>query len=208
MAYGGGDIVGVDPATESGIARGVPGAIPLLRIMDFRVLDTDTHETIFKHAMYQIAVYFSKQPPEAMFIEPPLPPRVFDEKRLANTSSFELAMGIYAIFVGIAAVKGVVVYKAPIRAWRATFFGEGNGNLKREVAKRKAKEACRILGWDCLNNDNAAESGGIWTYGVKVLAGKKFMPQLDKLTPLFAPKEIPHDRRRRSRLRDEEEAPF
>lgn len=180
MAYGGGEIVGVDPATESGIARGVPGAVPILRIIDFRVLKTDTKETIFKQALFEIATYFSKRPPEAMFIEEPL---------LKRQRGADLAPVIYGIWVAVAANRGVNVYKLQPHEWRAAFFGKGNGFLKRHIAKAKAKEACRILGWDCLNNDNAAESGGIWTYGVRELAGEKKLPPLHRLQPLFAGKD-------------------
>jgi len=184
MAYGGGEIVGVDPATESGIARGVPGGVPVLRVVDFRVHSTDTNAVIFKHATLWIAQYFQR-PPEALFIEPPIPPRKLSDDKLAGTNAIMIAMGLYALFVGIAAVKGVAVYNAPIQSWRSVFFGTGNGHLKRNVAKRKAKDACRILGWDCAGNDNAAEAGGIWTFGVNVLAPNK-MPALHKLSPLFA----------------------
>ena len=194
MDYRGGEIVGIDPATNTGFTSGEPGATPVLDVIDFRVKKDDSPRLIFKRATFWWATRLQR-PPAAVFIEAPVPPTKLIRKRTptggteliearTNFDVTKIAFGLYGIFVGLAECKGVPTYDANINAWRAVFFGKGNGRLKGDVAKKMAKRACQALDWDCKNDDNAAESAGIWTYGVYMLA-KRNMPPLWKIKGLF-----------------------
>lgn len=186
-------MVGIDPATETGIARGEPGKIPKLAYKDFRVLKEDSHELLFQRALTWWATECQRNPPGAVFIEAPIPPtKIKSDDGSAATNFYPtlMAFGLYGILVSVTRANGIPLYKANIRAWRAAFYGEGNGNITKKESKQKARQACEILGWDHGHNHNAAESGGIWAYGVMLLVKKKLVsgklaPPLWRLKPLF-----------------------
>ena len=68
----------------------------------------------------------------------------------------------------IAGMKSIPARPVNARTARVSFFGKGNGNLKREEAKARALETCRLLGWPAANDDEA-DAMGIWHHACTVV---------------------------------------
>lgn len=88
----------------------------------------------------------------------------------AQHAAAKMDMHVLKRLVGLAAVTemfadrhGAICYEVSIGTWRKHAFG--TGNMKREIAKQRAMEGCRALGFDPAN-DNEAEAFFILDYFV------------------------------------------
>lgn len=103
--------------------------------------------------MRWIATRLRDNPPDQLWLE---------ETSLRPTDTLDLVLrlsGLFMIFGAAARTKGVPVKTLDVRTVRASFLG--NGNLKRDEAKRRTRAMCRLLGWDVLDDDQA-DAGAIW----------------------------------------------
>jgi hypothetical protein len=188
--YRGGAIWGLDPATKTGLAEGVPGSDPVLSVENFRAEKNLPAEEVFYLASFWWATKL-RRPPEVLVIEAPIPPAQLvdsDGRAFTNFDVTRVAFGLYGIFCGMARCKDVHVVPANIGAWRRVFLGKrpGGGKWGGTEAKMQAKKNCALLGWPAPD-DNAAEAAGIYCYGVGLFVPHK-MPPLHKCDPLLARK--------------------
>ena len=76
-------------------------------------------------------------------------------------------MGLWAIVAAAVKVRGVRYERVDVRTARAEFLGDGG--LKRDEAKRRAFEMCKLLGWSPANRDEG-DAGCVHYYGSVILA--------------------------------------
>lgn len=157
----GGEVLGLDPATRTGVAFGVPGSTPELWT-EFFGGEGAACEDVYERATFWLADFLKTRSPALFVIEAPVPPSAI--KGFTNHDTTMITIGLYGIMVGIARCKRIPCRAVKISTWRKHFLGAGNGNLKTEQAKRAALRQCRLLGWTPPDH-NAAEAGGIWDWG-------------------------------------------
>lgn len=177
MEYAGGPIWAIDPATKTGFARGLPGAIPTLTVENFRHDREEEAEAIFGRAVLFLAGELQRERPGLIAIEAPVPPR--QKEGYTTFSTSEISLGLNGIFLGIAVCKGIPVMRAHIGSWRKHALARGN--LAGKEAKRQMMALCKQMNWSAPD-DNAADAAGIWLYACALVA-----PQLaHRIEPLFA----------------------
>jgi len=207
-----GEVWGIDPATCTGFAGGLPGEPPRLECVLFRKDDEEPIDEVFGRGIGWIATKLL-HPPAAVFVEAPIPPTQLvkvEAGEIKGVTSFDVGsalMGLFAIFIGAAKRKGVpIVERASIRAWRSAFLNDSD--LKGDVAKARCVKYCGLLGWELPQvwpkdairwpdqaiayrfKQNAAEAAGIRAWGIKWLIAQgllhpRGMPELHRTDPLF-----------------------
>jgi hypothetical protein len=166
-------IIGVDPATLTGICWGKPGETPRLESRKFRVSPLDKVEDLFGRAASFWTDMLSRVQPDIVAIEAPV--RVLGT---SNDDTTTLTRGLYAIFAGLAKAQGVRVLPAQVSTWRKYFLG--HGHLAGAVAKRECLTRCTLMGWPAPDH-NAAEAAGIWLWAC-VMEAPQLAPRPE---PLF-----------------------
>lgn len=170
MQYDGGTILALDPAIRTGIAEGVPGAVPSLAHIDFRRDPVEDSADIFARALRWAGHRFADDPPSLLVLEDLV--LVYDKT---------IQSGLQAIFLAVARCKGVPVQIVKVATWRLHVLG--SGKLKGPVAKQRAVEVCHMLGWvpegQKLTHD-AAEAGCQWLHACSLVA-----PRQAQRAPLF-----------------------
>lgn len=179
LAYRGGSILALDSATTTGICEGVPGETPVLETVNFGGREHDAHHDIFARAVKFAARRFVDRPLPGLMVIEGVPP-VLDKS---------LQSGIFGVLTGIATAKGIPVLVASIPAWR--LYVLGSGTLKGPVAKARAVELCRHLGWPSQGHDSA-EAACLYLWALSKVA-----PRLVPKFPLFM-KPAPTPRRKRA----------
>lgn len=165
MEYRGGTILAVDQNTKSGIAEGVPGAVPRLETVNFRRDETDTPEDLYERALFYFADRFRTDPPGLIAVERVVPPSAAQGATNHNTTL--ITLGIYAIIIGVARCKSIPLRIVAVSSWRKSFLG--NGKLPGATAKREAVKLCQRLGWSAPDH-NAAEAAGLWHHACVTVA--------------------------------------
>lgn len=161
-------IIAIDPATRCGVAEGLAGGTPELKTINFGGRELDHPEDVFARATAWIGRRLDAPPrPAFMAIEVPAPK--YDSL---------IVMGLYAIMVGAARSRQIIIKRAAVQTWRAWCFG--TARMKRPQAKAAAIETCRRLGWPAAD-DNAAEAGLIWAWCCSVVAPRT----APRIEPLF-----------------------
>jgi hypothetical protein len=172
-----GAILALDVATHTGVCDGVAGCTPRLSTINWRHAKTDDVTAIYSRAVGWMATRLKDDPPALVVIERPVPPSAAWGN--TNHQTTLITIGLFGVFCGIAACKGIEVLEAPISSWRK--FALGSGKLKGSIAKQRAVELCQHLGWPAEDH-NAAESAGIWLWACATRA-----PHLvHRPEPLFA----------------------
>lgn len=165
-------IIGIDPATTTGICEGRAGSTPTLLAQRFR---GDTHEDIFGEATLFFATFLKDRTPDLIAIEAPL--IITTGRTTAQVVSVKI--GLHAIFTGIAKCKGIPLKVVQVSTWRK--YALGRGNLPGPEAKRASLKLCSQLGWDAASSHDAAEAAMIWLW-----ASAQIAPQsVQRAEPLF-----------------------
>lgn len=158
MSFGG-TILALDVATHTGVCDGAPGDKPRLSTQKWRATPDEDISVVYARAVGWMATRLKDDPPALVVIEQPVPPSAAWGS--TNHQTTLITIGLFGIFCGIAACKNIEVLVAPISSWRK--FALGAGNFKGKIAKQKAVELCKQLGWPAADH-NAAESAGIWLW--------------------------------------------
>src|SRR5262245_27100379 len=127
------DILALDIAKVTGVARGDTGGTPNLSVQVFCRRDDDDAETFGRATMW-FARLLRDEPPDLIAIERPLP--VYDST---------LLYGLRGTAIGLARAKNVPVIQVPVATWRKYFLGRGD--LKGPEAKRMCVQLCGRLKW-------------------------------------------------------------
>ncbi|QOZ25311.1 hypothetical protein [Bradyrhizobium sp. CCBAU 51753] len=168
-----GTILALDVASKTGVAFGRPGEVPRLETVDFR--GNDELPNFYGRAVEWMATRLRDDPPDMVVIERAVPPS--GAQGFTNHDTTMITIGMFGIFAGITACKGVRLEFASINTWRKHFLG--TAKLKRAEAKKAAIDRCRLLGWDA-EDDNQADAAGIWDW-----AGQTFMGRTPDVLHLF-----------------------
>jgi hypothetical protein len=165
MASFPGLIIGIDAATHCGVTEGYAGKKPdRIYSVNFGRKD-DEPEDVYGRVLYWFSKRCLDNVPAVLGIERPIASFAATKTGKTTHQSTTMLNGIYSILVAVAKCKSITVVPVGISTWRASFFGKGKGHVKREVAKGLAIEGCRLRGWEVPpNDDDAAESAGIWDY--------------------------------------------
>jgi hypothetical protein len=168
-------IIGIDPATNTGVCAGKVGKTPVLSAHRWRVAKRDPLEDLLGRALFFMADLLRTNTPDVVAIEPPI--RVSGGDTSYDT--MVLTHSLYAVFAGCVRARGIQLLRADVRTWRRYFLGAGN--LKGEVAKRESVRLCGHLGWEAPTHD-AAEAAGIWLWACSIVSPKT----AQRVEPLFA----------------------
>ena len=169
-------LLSIDVATTTGVCEGRVGQPPCFETLRFG-RDGDDHEEAFCRALRWIAVRLDSEPrPDAVFVEEPVNPGAFIGKYNPAKGKVDLTtnpattirlVGLWAVIAAAVMVKGIRYQPIDVRTARAEFLG--NGGLKRDEAKRRAFEMCKLLGWSPSNRDEG-DAGCVHYYGSIILA--------------------------------------
>lgn len=189
-------VLGLDAGGTFGYAHGPCGGRPIFGIIRLPTKSTASKQFVILEARLR-AILVADQITKA-YIELPFIQRDPDK---ININRELLAWGWQTV-AGIACEKeGVPIFAVPSATWRSFFMGVttapkdcGAGlpdsarvNARRAWLKQKALEECQKRGWsppETVGQD-AAEAGGVWTYGcdktVKGSTGDSTLSLLDML---------------------------
>jgi len=168
-------VVGIDPATNTGICEGRVGETPTLSAQRFRVSRKDKIEDIFGRATHHFADYFRTLTPDVVAVEHPV--RI--TAGYGNAATDALKFGLYGVITGIVKAKGYTLLTPEIATWRKFFLN--HGRMAKLEAKQAAMQRCAWLKWDAPTID-AAEAAGIWSWGCSQIDPK----HAHRIEPLFA----------------------
>jgi hypothetical protein len=166
-------VVGIDPATNTGICEGRVGSRPTLLAQRFRYGD-DQDEDLYGAATCFFATFLKTRSPDLIAIEAP----IMATWGKTNAQTTSITRGLYAIFTGIAKCKGIPIVRADIGTWRKHFLGRGN--LPGREAKARCMALCAQLGWDAPTHDSA-EAAGVWLWACSQIAPQR----AQRVEPLF-----------------------
>lgn len=177
-------ILAADVATQTGLCSGRPGEIPRFETVNFGD-SGDNHLEVGARCLRWIAHRLTDDRPAQLWIEEPL---AFSGKEGETSAASRVRLnGLYMIIGSAARLKGVPVYPVKITSARVGFLG--HGRLKRDVAKRRARAMCRLLGWNPTNDDEA-DAGTIWWFAC-LANDKKLTPPISKMMTKQAIEIIP-----------------
>jgi hypothetical protein len=152
------DILAVDAATTTGIARGRPGEIPRFATVRF---DGADRLRFAASVIKWIARLLADEPPELAYIEKPMAIGAAIHGRSSAKAIVRLNT-VYDIIGGACLLKGIKVIGVDVQQVRQAFLGDGK--IERDEAKRRSKLMCQLLGWPAKNLDEA-DAGGAWYWG-------------------------------------------
>ena len=167
-------ILAVDAATTTGICSGRPGETPRFETVHFGD-SGDKHLEVGASALRWIAHRLTDARPDQLWIEEPLSFEGSSGK--TNRASLVRLNGLYMLFGAAARLKGVPVHPVLITSARKDFLG--HGRLKRDLAKRRSRSMCRLLGWNPTNDDEA-DAGCIFWFAC-LANDRKLTPPISKM---------------------------
>jgi hypothetical protein len=154
------DILAIDLATTTGIARGKVGSTPIADTIPFAKHAGASNEAVFARALSWASAYLQADPPRLIFVEAMLPPDAM--KNATSRAVRDRLAGLQGIIRAVAYLRGVHgIESATVGDIRGHFLGARG--LRREYAKRAVIERCRALGWKC-ENDNEGDALALWSY--------------------------------------------
>lgn len=177
----------LDLATKTGFVQGRIGETPRISSVQF-AKDGDEHEDAFRRALTWFAdqIRIAGEKPDYLYIEAPINPAMlrgsWDEQKQdvvlkTNPDTTIRLIGFWAVISAAAGVKNIAVRNAHVSSVRKAFLGAGN--LKGDVAKKRARALCDILGWAVKNNDES-DAAAVWFYGCQKVAPQ----QVQFITPM------------------------
>lgn len=167
-------ILAVDAATQTGLCSGRPGDTPKFETVNFGD-SGDSHLEVGARCLKWIAHRLTDARPDQIWMEEPLSFEGSSGK--TNRASLVRLNGLYMVIGAAARLKGVPVHPVLITSARKDFLG--HGRLKRDIAKRRARAMCRLLGWTPMNDDEA-DAGTIWWFAC-LANDKRLTPPISKL---------------------------
>ena len=154
------DILAIDLATTTGIARGIVGGTPAADTVAFAKHAGASNEAVFARALSWCSTYLQADPPDLIFVEAMLPPDAM--KNETSRAVRDRLAGLQGIIRAVAYLRGVhKIEAATVGNIRGHFLGARG--LRRDEAKRATVERCRALGWKCAN-DNEGDALALWSY--------------------------------------------
>jgi len=164
-------ILALDAATNTGVAIGSAGDVPIFQTLRFAGSDPDAeHEQSFAAALRWIAQLLQVNRPDFIYIEAPLSPGI---SGATNANTTLRLIGLWATLSAASIVKGVPYRKAKVGQVRKGFLG--HGNLPGAEAKRRVQVVCELLGWDPRNN-NEADAGALFHHACRIHAPERVPP--------------------------------
>jgi hypothetical protein len=154
------DILALDLATTTGIARGIVGGTPVADTIAFAKHAGASNEAVFARALSWVSTYLQADAPHLIFVEAMLPPDAM--KNATSRAVRDRLAGLHGIIRGVAYLRGTYrIEAATVGDIRGHFLGARG--LRRDAAKRATVERCRALGWRC-ENDNEGDALALWSY--------------------------------------------
>jgi hypothetical protein len=175
-------ILAIDAATQCGLASGEAGEIPRLGTEQFGD-SGDNQLEVGARCLRWIAHRLTDDRPDEIWMEEPLP---FGGKEGQSSAASRLRLTGLVMVIGSAArLKGMPVHMVRITTARKGFIG--HGGLKREIAKKRSRAMCRLLGWNPMNDDEADAGCIFWfaslAHGKAPLISKLMHKQCVEVVP-------------------------
>jgi hypothetical protein len=175
-------ILAIDAATQCGLASGEAGEKPRLETVHFGDIG-DNQLEVGARALRWIAHRLTDDRPDEIWMEEPM---AFGGKEGQSSAASRVRLnGLYMIIGSAARLKGVPVHPVRITTARKGFLG--HGGLKRDVAKRRSRAMCRLLGWNPQNDDEADAGCLFWfaslAHGQAPLISKLMHKQCVEVVP-------------------------
>lgn len=146
-------LLAMDLATRTGLAIGDTSGGPLCHTETLGK-PGEGHGHRFSQCLHMTRRLIEQHKPAVIAIEAPI---VTGAKGGAERA--QLAMGLRACVMGICHIRGVRFLEYPVQTIRKHFIGQGN--LKRDEAKRAVMNRCRQLGWH-VDNDNESDAAAVF----------------------------------------------
>jgi hypothetical protein len=169
-------LLSLDIATVTGVAEGRVGDPPRFETLRFG-RDGDEHEVAFRRAHCWIEGRLDRDPrPDGVFVEAPVNPGAFIGKynpvkrkvdMTTNPDTTIRLMGLWAVIAAAVLDRGIRYQRVDVGDARQDFLGQRG--IKRDEAKRRAFEMCKLLGWSPANRDEG-DAGCVHYYGSVILA--------------------------------------
>jgi hypothetical protein len=171
------DVLALDIATTTGFARGLVGGKPQAGSVTFG--RGESKNQVYANALTWFSGLLEPLPrPDLIAIEDMLPPQAM--KGETSRAVRDRLAGLHGIMRAVAHLRGIHRIEAvTVSTIRAHFIGDRT--LRRIDAKAAVIERCRMLGWQC-RNDNEADALALWSCACGMLRPETAL----RVTPLFA----------------------
>ena len=154
------DILALDLATTTGIARGKVGGTPLADTVHFAAHAGASNDSVFAAALAKLSTYLNADKPDWIVVEAMLPPDAM--KGATSRAVRDRLSGLHGIVRAVAYLRGIYrIDDVQVMKVRRHFLGDVG--LRREPAKRLTVERCRKLGWKC-DDDNQGDALALWSF--------------------------------------------
>lgn len=158
----------------TGIASGRPGEVPRFQTVKFTRDPKEPLLDIATRAMKFAAERLYVVKPGAVFIEAPIQSlfqdvedeKTGERKPMSNSRTKIILIGLWFGIGGLSGARRIHTKSVAVSTVRKYFLGAGN--IPKAIAKPRAMERCRLLGWDPDNYDES-DAGALWAYGVNQL---------------------------------------
>lgn len=150
-------LLALDLSLTTGAAWGIPGRPPRSAVWKFPSGKENLDRAMVSlREMTMALCKFEKV--EIVCIEASM--KVIDSEH-SEYSAFCLT-SLQAVAREASKRHGAAVHLVDCQKWRRHFIG--SGNLAGHIAKQRAMERCKLLGYP-FQDHNAAEAAGVWDYG-------------------------------------------
>lgn len=163
-------ILALDIATQTGLAYGGPGDVPLTKVVDLGAGRTEARR--FAKALRVAEGFVEARKPDLVVLECPI-----------GSASSTVLIGLYACILGQVQKMGVPHKTYQVSSIRKHFIGKNlttrdYPGLKKDEARKEIKKVvmnrCRAMGWN-VDTDDEADACALWDYAL-AMEGAQTMP--------------------------------
>lgn len=162
-------ILAFDLGRETGVAYGNVRDIPKFQT-EFLGKVGSTQAARFSQTLRMCNRLIGEIKPDAIVIEKPIAAGV-----VGKEARVQQAFGYRGCIFAMAQMKGIKPYEYSVQDIRGHMLGERN--LKSEIAKPRAFEACKRLGWNPATYDES-DAGAVWHFARMKIGGVTTLPGL------------------------------
>ena len=154
-------VLSFDIATNTGVAFGRPGEVPLTKVIDLGTGKSDAAR--FAKALRMVEGFIEARQPDLISVECPIGP-----------GSSTLLVGLYACVVGQCMAMGHNPKRYQVQSIRKHFLGKAltsrdypglsKAESRKEI-KRVVIARCNALGWR-VDTDDEADAAALWDFTI------------------------------------------
>ena len=144
------DVLALDIATTTGMARGRVDSTPFADSIAFAKHAGANNDAVFARALEWLSTYLKDDKPDVVFIEAMLPPDAM--KNATSRAVRDRLAGLHGVIRAVCYLRGIYRIEAvSVGDIRGHFLGRRS--LKRDAAKARSRRALPRPGWHCVNDN-------------------------------------------------------